>query len=197
MPVLKTQKDFRKVNGLPFCYFCGEPFNNSIERTRDHVPPKSIFLPEDRTPPLILNAHNKCNCEQSYADNEIGQLINILHDKIPAKKNKILRFGLYKGDDGTINSLINLDLEGIIFRWIRGFHAALYHEYLLIPRLRKVHAPIVSAIKDGTKIIGEPIQGQQLIFVDAIKKNRKAENVDKIISNNGKCKYECVWYKMH
>ena len=156
---------------------------------------KSIFLIQDRTPPLILNAHNKCNGEQSYADNEIGQLINILHDKIPAKKNKILKFGLHKRDDGKIVGLLMLNLEEIIFRWIRGFHTALYHEYLPIPILKAVHTPINSAIIKGEEIVGEPIQEQQLFFVDVIKKNRLVGNLDRIICNYGKCRYECVWIK--
>ncbi len=41
---------------LGFCYVCGEPFTEDDPRTRDHVPPRSVFQSDDRNWPLILPA---------------------------------------------------------------------------------------------------------------------------------------------
>ena len=83
MPELSTQVAFRPVQSLAFCYLCGEGFSEHAEKTRDHIPPKSIFAPEDREPPLILPTHRNCNEAQSGYDEVVGQLIAAIHGKYP------------------------------------------------------------------------------------------------------------------
>ena len=75
--MLDTQQAMRRVKELPFCYLCGEKL--SEPQNDDHVPPTSIFLPDDRNVPLILPTHKKCNNDRSDEDQLIGQLIDILN----------------------------------------------------------------------------------------------------------------------
>jgi len=78
-----TQKGAQDVSRLGFCYICGEDFANDEKRTRDHVPPKSIFRKEDRDWPLTLPAHEKCNSDYSTVDQQARGLIGLLHPERP------------------------------------------------------------------------------------------------------------------
>lgn len=73
--MLETQKDFRKVQRLPFCYLCGDSFLEDDITDGDHVPPKAAFNPRDREPAFKLETHKKCNASFSVDDKKVGQLI--------------------------------------------------------------------------------------------------------------------------
>ena len=94
------------------------------------------------------------------------------------------------------------NLHRTICRWLRAFHAALYREYL----------PDNDGTKDGTRLSFDPpfpighvdengeikvdaIRPHHTFFVEQIKRNRLAGQLDRIICFNGKCVYECVWDK--
>jgi hypothetical protein len=63
MIAIETQRQFRDVANLPFCYWCGLNFqtDDAASVDRDHVPPKNAFDIAERTPALILKAHVACN----------------------------------------------------------------------------------------------------------------------------------------
>jgi hypothetical protein len=128
---LRSQKDLRAAQSIGFCCICGKQFAQGEKRTRQHAPPKAIFAAADRTPPLILPAHEKCNGDQSPLDKVIGQLVAVLHGEYPAPEDLKLDVGVFpvKGGEATAG-VKGLPLTKIIFRWARSFHAALYHEYL-------------------------------------------------------------------
>ncbi|MFZ0847119.1 MAG: hypothetical protein WAM62_15140, partial [Pseudolabrys sp.] len=71
---LTTQKDFRAVQTLPFCYLCGNDFVEGDEINRDHVPAQSAIAKRDRDP-LVLPTHVRCNGAHQLDDEKIGQLI--------------------------------------------------------------------------------------------------------------------------
>jgi hypothetical protein len=88
--------------------------------------------------------------------------------------------------------VVNLDIDAAVWRWIGGFHAALYREAGVgikgslitpFPRARLVN---------GRAVI-EPLRVQHQIFVETIKSNRLKDNLDRISCNKGKLTYECVW----
>jgi hypothetical protein len=86
----------QQARQLDFCYMCGKPFIDDNPSTRDHVPPKSIFLAEDRDWPLILPAHEHCNSEYSFSDEQAKGLIGLLHSTNtgtpPVKTNLVPHF---------------------------------------------------------------------------------------------------------
>jgi hypothetical protein len=51
MVTLSTNRDFRAVQKLPFCYLCGDEFRSEDIINRDHIPPQNSFAVCDRTPP--------------------------------------------------------------------------------------------------------------------------------------------------
>jgi hypothetical protein len=115
MVSLLRQHDFRNVQNLPFCYLCGQQFVAGDSQNRDHVPPQCIFAPLDREP-LWLPGHTACNKSYRLLDEKIGQLIALRYGKVPHNPaHRRLKFAIS-------------DIDAAIWRWIGGFHAALYRE---------------------------------------------------------------------
>jgi hypothetical protein len=198
MPTLLTQASVRPAQKLGFCYLCGQAINTRKENHPDHIPPEAIFAEEDHNFPLKVAAHNTCNNPQSKNDEIIGQLIAVIHGKEFAPENIRVRRQKFivQKDDEPLLAFIGTDLKGQIWRWVRGFHAALYGEYLPLHTNKIVHPPFPSGNIENNGFSIEKIKDQQYHFVEIIKKNRIAKCTDKIVCNNGKCIYECVWVQM-
>jgi hypothetical protein len=189
---LKFEKDFSKTSKISFCYICGHPFSNKKDKTRDHVPPASIFQPLDKSPSLILPAHEYCNRGQSTNDEEISKLIGLLYGEKLPKNSRLkaqplsIEFKLQIG--------VSIELDKIIFRWVRGFHAALYNEFLPDDTKKSVHPTMPSGIIEGNTVYNnENRLRQHYKAVAIIKKNRAVEQIDRIECRNKQCVYECVW----
>ena len=95
---LIVHKDFQSARRLPFCYLCGRDFVDGDLVDGDHVPPKAVFNPRDRTPTLKLKTHKKCNAALSIDDKKIAQLI-ALHrfDGPKSVRDQALQFASYPG----------------------------------------------------------------------------------------------------
>ncbi len=191
--ILDSQKAIHAVHSLPFCYLCGESLADP--RNDDHVPPSSIFLTDDRNFPLTLPTHVKCNGDRSAEDQVIGQLIGLLHDKAPDAVHNKLKVKSGPFEDGTPGLVVEgLDLQAIIRRWIRGFHSALYREYLPDDTdAFMTSPPLPKGIphKHGGEFV--PVPEIVSRFVEKLKKNRATNTLDRIVCRNRKCRYECVW----
>src|SRR5271156_6580819 len=123
MVILETQKDFRKVRRLPFCYLCGNTLPEDDVTDGDHVPPKSAFNARDREPALKLKTHRKCNTGFSVADKRVGQFIAMRRrEEPPPIRDQALTFM----SGGGLTAITNLNIDAAVWRWVRAFHAALY-----------------------------------------------------------------------
>lgn len=190
MVSLLTQRDLRSAQSLSFCYLCGRSFLPSDIKNRDHVPPETIFAKRDREP-LWMPTHAACNRSFGLLDEKIGQLIALRYGRVPSNPaHRRLRFAI--SAQPNLGAVLNLDIDAAVWRWIAGFHAALYRESPVgmrgslvtpFPRARRVHG----------QIIFEPIRVQHRLFVQTIKSNRAWRNLDRIRCNKGKLIYECVW----
>src|SRR5262249_48423953 len=89
-------------------------------------------------------------------------------------------------------ALENLNVDAAIWRWVAGFHAALYRHSLVGAR-GTIQTPFPRADKKNGQVVIEQILPQNLAFIDNIKRNRVHNNVDRLVSNNNKLIYECVW----
>jgi hypothetical protein len=190
MVSLLNQKDLRAVRNLPFCYLCGREFFNHDDTDRDHVPPESAFAKQHREP-LILKTHRACNHLHSTTDEKIGQLIALRHGKVPSNPlNRRLKI-LKSGQIGW-TAVANLGIDEAIWRWISGFHAALYGE-----PFSKLEGSLVSPFPRLNLVNGRhipvPLREQHQLFVETIKLNRMKNSLDRIHTNKGKMVYECVW----
>jgi len=191
-----TQQQARKVSQLDFCYVCGKPFSESNPLTRDHVPPRKIFLSEDRDWPLILPAHKTCNAEYSFSDEQAKGLLDLLHptDK-PVPPIKTEQVGIVERDGKPTGVLLKgLSLRRIVAKILRACHAALYQEFL---RNEDTSLAIMLPLPIFDPETGKRDKIEQLpqhpMFCKIIKDNRKISNIDLIRAYNGKFTFEVVW----
>jgi hypothetical protein len=190
MVSLVCQRDFRRVRKLQFCYLCGRGFATGEVVNRDHVQPQCIFLPADREP-LVLQTHKACNESFAVQDEQIGQLIALRYGKVPNDPRDLrLRFALSL--EGTLGAVKNLDIDGAVWRWIAGFHAALYRE----PGVG-IKGSLVTPFTKVRRVNGRPVvvplRIQHPVIVQTIVSNRVRGNLDRVFCNRGKLRYECVW----
>ncbi len=190
---LLTQRDMRPLQTLLFCYICGRRFEDVDVPNRDHVPPSALFLPTDRDFPLILPTHYACNHGRHMDDQTIGQLIGILHGEAPDPQHR--RIDVYAGVDAEGQPVVaagGFDLRDIIRRWVRGFHAALYHEPLIGEQFM-TFPPLAEADRHAGQI--DPVHEIIPHFVRAIRQNRQDGSLDRVVCRKGQCVFECVWLR--
>ena len=186
MPSLKVSRDFRSVQDLNFCYLCSKEFELGERLDRDHVPPKKCFHVNDRTPPLKLKVHRKCHELFNDNDRKTCELVGLNYGKVVKQSN----LNIERIDGLNLTAVTNLDIEGLIWRWILGFHAALYRAPLMMKE-RTMQTPFQQF--DPLKREFKPILIQHTAFVEIIKRNRAFNNLDLIKSNSNRLTYECVW----
>jgi hypothetical protein len=168
MASLTTQKQLRAARDLPFCYLCGSDFKPEDVTNHDHVPPESVFAKADRVP-LKLKSHTKCNSSFELLDEKIGQLIALKHGQVPSNPQHY-RLKFIRSPFPRVGAVTNLNIDEAVWRWIRGFHAALYHEPFPSRRLGSLVTPFPRAdLKDGAYVFA-PLLPQHEVFVEAIKK---------------------------
>lgn len=192
--VLDSQTALRPIQSLPFCYLCGRTFEDGEATNRDHVPPSAIFAVADRNFPLILRTHTTCNGDRSGEDAIIGQLVSVLHGRQPHPRAARPRVETGRFEDGTIGlGAVGVDLKGIIWRWVRGFHAALYQEAMPYGSRYSGIPPLPEGRIVGARVEPVPLAEVTPEFVEEIKRNRVTRTLDTIVCRNGRCRYECVW----
>ena len=192
---LITRNQIESVRELSFCYICGVDFATGDVTNLDHVPPKTIFIKQDRDFPLKLKTHLKtCHSNLNLDDEIIGQLIGLIHRKQPSKRDDKIKIKVGSTDTGKHLALYEgRNLEELIKRWLRGFHAALYRSVLPVDTYYAIQTPFPSCLRVNGELVVGTVLEQHYVFVESIKKNRSVNNLDVIVSNNGKLKYECVW----
>ena len=194
MIVIETQRQFQQVADLPFCYWCGRDFSPQDQANRDHVPPRNAFAVDDRTPPLILKTHVTCNSTHKTTDELIGQLVGLQRDYVtPDPKNRRLKMEVYP--DQEFGSVTNVNVIEAVWRYIRAFHAALYRKPLFLgAQAGTITTPFTRGrIVDGDLVLEGTKREQHFAIVETLKNQRAIGNVDRVVSNNGKMTYECVW----
>jgi len=91
---------------------------------------------------LKLRAHKACNHGHHLNDEKIGQMIALRRREAPRPENRKLH--ALRTNAGA--AIINLDVDATVWRWITGFHAALYREPLHFQATGKTDPPFVRSI---------------------------------------------------
>lgn len=197
-------KDFKSLKQFDFCYICGEFLrhkkNNSSsgnapdDRNDDHVPPKSVFLPQNRNLALTLPAHRKCNESYSITDEQLAELFRVSRLGSGHGKCKTISFEI-KPEIGS-GSSVTIDINPIVARWARACHAAIYRRPLAhITGFRAV-TPMYEVVEssDGTGV--SPNLDQDRLFSGLLRANFLSDNFDSIEAWGGSFRYRCVWTKL-
>jgi hypothetical protein len=198
MRKIRTQQEARPAQSLDFCYLCGEVFAAEPERNNapDHLPPRAVFDRADRNWPLVVACHYCCNQERSMTDQKIGQLISVTRGQYPAERDIALNIRPWPVGEGQnpIGVLSELNFQAEVWRWVRGFHASLYGEYLPGDGEHRTYPPmpVGEMTLDGPRWNEDhlPIQAG---VVQQIRLNRAIDRLDEIQCNNGKVRYVCLW----
>lgn len=189
---LRCLKDFRPLKTLPFCYLCGQYFNEHDDTDEDHVPPRTVFRKSDRDPPLKLKVHLACHGKYCQTDRQTGQLLAIKTGASLPKSRRDVALNLVHYPELQAVAVDNLDVDSAVWRWVKGFHAALYRAPLFEGG-KYIQTPFPKALKTPNGVHIEPLLQQFYLTVKTIKTNRIRGNIDRICSNNGKLLYEAVW----
>ncbi len=143
---------------------------------------------EDRVHPLILTTHRSCNNAHHLTDDQMGQLVAFLHGKAPAERSRPI--GLTEvqvGDGGSKRAVVTgVNLDAALWRWIRGFHAALYQQLLGANVQRSISSPLQRGAIRANRILVEPVRIQHYLFTRILKLNVQEDNCDEILANRGK-----------
>jgi hypothetical protein len=195
MREIVNEHQAKRLGKLGFCYVCGELFTDINPSTHDHVPPRKIFRLQDRSWPLILPAHKKCNAEYSMTDEQAKGLIALLHPestKRPPINTKIVGIAKRDGKPSAI-LLRGLKLGIVIAKILKACHAALYGDFLPSETPNKILMPLPEFDLKTHDIVESTFLPQHEILSKLLKDNRKLKNVDRIHANNGKFRFEVVW----
>ncbi|MFN0150502.1 MAG: hypothetical protein ACKVU1_07315 [bacterium] len=125
----------------------------------------------------------------------MGQLVGLARGEAPRPERSRLRLRPVATTD-LANPLVlelRLNLKFILFRWVQGFHAALYREFLPWDTLRAIHPPAQPGIETPTGVVFDPLLPQIPKFVEIIKQGRIAGRLDAVRCGRGTMNYECVW----
>lgn len=194
MKSITNQKQAQALQRLPFCYLCGKSFSVSCSVDREHVVARNLFRKSDRENfPLILPSHTICNGEQSCDDETIGQFVRLLHPE-GSKTHKIELTGYYEENTLQAGTIRGVAFERVIWRWVRGFHSALYQEPLLnLQGSYTLLVPLQEVREEEGVFERVPVREQFFQMTEVIKVNRLSRNIDVIDCYNHALRYECVW----
>ena len=178
---------------LEFCYLCGKSFTAENPKTRDHVPPKAIFKSEDRNYPILLPAHSACNQGYALADEQIAQLVALLHgaERTPARVNVLGTFPAPSGEMGV--AVNNLAIGPMLTKIIRGCHAILYNNYMSAATGNMVLSPVPTLDEQTMLPAAENKLIQHEVFCKRLKETRNMATVDRVLGFNGKFEFNCCW----
>ena len=198
MPIIRTQSDFRRASKPNFCYLCGRPLSDE-QTNRDHCPPKSLFLEQDRENyALILETHASCNSNWSESDKLLAILFDALHGTgtwANPKHRKQLSFVPFKWGAETKLALNNLPLRPLVFRILRFMHALLYGDLLPQRTNNSIFFPIPESDReDRSRPIAVP--PETLAFSKALCTAQAVGAYDAVRAYNGKFSYVCTWSRM-
>src|SRR4029453_17501897 len=96
-------------------------------------------------------------------------------------------------DSSPILAVAEMDVREAIRRWIRGFHAALYREYLPSDSHFATYPPLPEGKRVGDEVRFLSVPEVVPKFVEELHRNRVLGNLDRILCRNRRCRYECVW----
>lgn len=194
MREIVTEHQAKAVAKQSTCYLCGKSFSPDDSINREHVAPKGVFRKEDRTFPLILPAHEKCNSEFSITDEQAKQLLAACHSKLDRLPVRTKAAAIVRRNGAPAGVVLDgFPLHQMILRILKGCHAALYGEFLCQHTPHSVLTPLPSFDLKSGQLRKDNFLEQHALFCEILKGQRRIGQLDRIHAYNGKFKFESVW----
>jgi hypothetical protein len=187
MPSVIGPRSLQAVQKLPFCYICGKAFTAEDQRNRDHVPSRSCISRKERTHnPIILPVHVLRNDRFKKDDERVGQFLSILHGKLAQAEKRRLQYRRFSNpaldrQGRQIEAVSDMDMYGVVYRWVRAFHAALYQQPIPTKVNYAIELPfdVVSPI-DDSYIADDGRPRQRALCEETIARNRLTRTIDRL-----------------
>jgi len=193
MPHILTQKDFRRVRSLLFCYLCGQSLKNGVNLNVDHCPPKGIFKAEDRQNySLTVDVHETCNTSWHKYDEQFSILYEALHggEKIEAKRD----IGILDVPTatGVYPAVTGVPFLVLAIRIAQCAHALMYGSWLDQNTKRHVHVPLPEADPSNANEM-KPVNRIIYKAAEALCTAQKTNTHNSLVAYNGKFKFVSTW----
>jgi hypothetical protein len=193
MPHILTQKDFRKVRALKFCYLCGQPLKNGAKLNVDHCPPKGVFKAEDRQNySLTVDVHEACNTFWHKYDEQFAILYEALHggEKIEAKRD--MEIFDVRTATGSFPALKGVPFLVLAIRVAQCAHALMYGECLDEKVRRHVQVPLPEADPNNSNEM-MPVKPIIQRAAETLCTAQKTNTHNSLVAYNGKFKFVSTW----
>lgn len=147
---------------------------------------------------MRMPTHHACNAGLSGSDKKCIQLFGMLR----GRPHKEWTDAIYEGwfdKDGNVEALTvrGIDPRGVIWRWVRACHAALYEQVLPVDTLHKLWEPMASAEYNLSEPRAlprmEPLGNDYHVLRLALQRSMIADSADRLEANGGKWRYVCTW----
>jgi len=121
-------------------------------------------------------------------------LISLLHGASFSRKRQRFRaITADLGDDQPFVGITGVEFNRIIWRWVRGFHAALYREPLQQDAFYGLTTPFPYADQVAGTLQFEELRPDQLEMALTLRQHMRYRMIDEVLSNAGKCRFVCTW----
>jgi hypothetical protein len=142
-----------------------------------------------------------CNDRFKKDDERVGQFLSLLHGELAKAEKRRLRYRRFSNpaldrQGRQVEAVSNVDMYGVVYRWVRAFHAALYQQPIPQKVNYAIELPfdVVSPI-GGAYIVDDGRPRQRALCEETIARNRLTSTIDRLAGWNGKLQYECVWVR--
>lgn len=195
-----NQRALRAQSSLSFCYLCGQSFDIAPSDMSEHVVSRGVLGPStDRTWPVILPAHRKCD-----------STLKMPHDNEMALWHRVMIQGLQSVSESDQKAFFRAceeitfpdgrrrfvsrrigELRRAAWNWVRGMHAVLYHEFLPADLKRDILAPVPSYRSHDKSSAGEAPDIQQSLEESEHVSQSILEPLDRCLANNT---FDGIWF---
>jgi len=164
---------------------------------KDHVVPRSLVCKDLRDPPLVLMVHKSCNSGWSKADDLLGQLFAGHNERGAGRDPKsgltVLEFKS-SGQIPAFKAVGGLDLVQIVWRMVRGMHAALYTDFLPASSKFEISLPFPTIDERGCVV--DSLRPIHSVVASQLYLARRSGIVDQVVVYNGAVRYICAWDRL-
>lgn len=215
-PRIENQKAMRDARTrVQFCYICGKDLPARSDRAwkdnviGEHVLPRVLHGPQPSDAAerwrVELDVHRECEATQKQEVDHQIKLLQEMHVKHPKdwpSRGHLRQLGL---QEGTLFDLVNgaaaPTFSGIapllagVWCSVRGFHAALYNEFLPLEILHVVMPPVPVLVSNPQGCSLEDAETQSWLARSVVENAISNDKWDGVSAWGSRVKFRCAWWQ--